>query len=268
MRQRDCLLIIDDDAASEGALRAALETAGLRVDVTHDNLVAIEKLRSNEHCAVILDPMIRHRLNGYIVLSYIELEQPDLVGRVFLFTAMPRATIIRTAPALVPRLFRKPGEIGELIAAVIASAEPRPQFARKPAKRRALVVEDDAVTAQVTCGVMSELGYACEWAASGVTALESISASQHDIILLDLVMPDIDGFAFLQHLEANRPDLVRRVVVTSGMPPKYLDDVAQQAVCGVLQKPIDIPALQRILDRCHKRGMAEGGGEYPTMTGC
>jgi CheY-like chemotaxis protein len=262
MHEGNCVLIIDDDPGSQAALRGPLEAAGLRVEVTNDNLVAIEKLKTGRHCAVVLDLMIRHRLNGYAVLGYIELEQPDMMERVFLSTAMPKATIVRTAPALVPRLFRKLGQGRELIAAIIASLEVPPK-ASLPAKRTALIVEDDVMTAQVAYQVVKELGYCCKWAESGVTALESVCASSPDVILLDLVMPDVDGFAFLQHLRVSRPELVRRVVVISGMPPKYLDDLAQYAVCGVLQKPIELPALQRILDRCGDHSMPEGGGEYP-----
>jgi CheY-like chemotaxis protein len=265
MRKRECVLIIDDDRASEAALRAPLEAAGLRVEVTNDNLVAIEKLKTEGHCAVVLDPMIRHRLNGYAVLSYIEFEQPAMMGRVFLSTAMPKATIVRTAPAFVPRLFRKPSETRELIAAVIASAAVRPRSERRTARSTALIVEDDSMTAEGICGVMNELGYSCEWAASGATALQSVSASKYDVVLLDLVMPDVDGFAFLQYLKVNKPDLVRRVVVITGMPSQYLDDLAQQSVCGVLRKPLDVPALQRLLDRCEARAMPEGGGEYAAM---
>jgi CheY-like chemotaxis protein len=262
---RCVLIIIDDDAASEASLRTPLEAAGLRVEVTNDNLRAIERLKTNEHHAVILDPMIRHRLNGYAVLSYIELEQTAMMRRVFLSTAMPRATIARTAPAFLPRLFRKPNETTDLIAAIVALPEVRRVVARQAAKRSVLIVEDDAMTAEATCVVMNELGYSCEWAASGVSALEKIAAARHDVILLDLVMPDVDGFAFLQHLKANKSDLVRRVIVMSGLPGRYLDEVTRQSVCAVLQKPIDVPALQRVLDRCDERSIPEGGGEYPQM---
>ena len=67
----------------------------------------MEKLRERNYCAVILDPMIGERLNGYAVLNFLELEQPETVERLFLFTGMSEQTIRRTAPSVLPRLFRK-----------------------------------------------------------------------------------------------------------------------------------------------------------------
>jgi CheY-like chemotaxis protein len=130
-----CVLVIDEYPASEAAIREPLEAAGVRVEVANDNRVAIEKLKTNRYAAIVLDPMVRDRLNGYVVLAYIELEQPHLMGRVFLSTTIPKATIARTAAALVPRLFRKPGEMRELAAAVLASLGSPPGAEQKRGRK-------------------------------------------------------------------------------------------------------------------------------------
>ena len=66
------------------------------VETADDGFSAIEKLRQQRYSAVILDPMIRDRLNGYAVLSFMELEQPQTLDRVFLLTGMSEQTIVRT----------------------------------------------------------------------------------------------------------------------------------------------------------------------------
>lgn len=260
----DCVLIIDEDAASEAALRLPLKAAGLRVEVTRHTLVAIERLKTEEHRAVVLDPMIRHRLNGYAVLAYIEQERPQIAERVFLWTVLPKQTILRIAPSFVSRLYRKSTGTSALIEALAATVQRPPDRPARIAKS-VLVVEDDETTARMTCDVLQELGYTCEWAPNGERALSAIEANPCDAILLDLVMPDMDGFTLLQYIRDHRPELVRRVVVISGVPANYLEDLQQHSLCAVLQKPIDFDALQRVLNRCGDMVPPEGGGEVPAM---
>src|SRR5438552_287462 len=119
----DSVLIIDDDQPIDEALRNALTASGLLVETVVDGFSAIEKLRRQRYCAVILDPMIRRRLNGYAVLSFIEQEKPEILEHLFLLTGLSQQTIARTAPSVLPRLFRKPSETSEVAAAVLAVSD-------------------------------------------------------------------------------------------------------------------------------------------------
>ncbi len=115
------ILIIDDDPQSAAILRAAFAEVGVEADVVDDALAAIEKLREWSYCAVILDPVIRRGLNGYAILNFLEMEQPETLDRLFLLTGMSEQTIRRTAPLVLSRLFRKPTSYSKLTAAVIAA---------------------------------------------------------------------------------------------------------------------------------------------------
>src|SRR5260370_37800175 len=95
------ILIIDDDQPLDDTPSTALRTGGLLVDLVNDGFSAIEKLRSAKYLAVILDPMIRHRLNGYAVLNFMEMEKPEVLDRLFLLTGVSEQTIARTGPALL-----------------------------------------------------------------------------------------------------------------------------------------------------------------------
>src|SRR5436853_385203 len=93
------VLVIDDDPATPEILRAPFAAAGVDLVAVSDGSAAMECLTNNDYCAVVLDPMIRHRLNGYAVLNFIEQEQPEMLQSVFLLTGMSEQTIRRTAPA-------------------------------------------------------------------------------------------------------------------------------------------------------------------------
>jgi CheY-like chemotaxis protein len=261
VKNDNVVLIIDDNLESTSELATRLMDGGLAVETAGESLTAIEKLRINRYPAIVLDPMIRHRLNGYAVLNYIELEQPETLSHVFLLTAMSRQTIIRTAPGLVPRFFRRPAEVPMAATAVIAYVER--QSARERPQRSVLLVEDDSQTAKVTADALEQLGYSCEWLPGGCKVLETVTASRYDAIMLDLIMPDVDGFAVLESLRSRKPELLRRVVVTTGMPAKYLDAIDRSRICGVVQKPVDLGELRRLLHRCADVVPFEAGGESP-----
>jgi CheY-like chemotaxis protein len=261
VKNDNVVLIIDDNLESTSELATRLTDAGLAVETAGESLAAIEKLRTNRYPAIVLDPMIRHGLNGFAVLNYIELEQPETLSHVFLLTAISRQTITRTAPGLVPRFFRRPREVQLAAGAVIASVER--QLVRERPKRSVLLIEDDAQTAKVTADALEHLGYSCEWLPGGCKVLETVTASRYDAIMLDLIMPDVDGFAVLENLRSRKPELLRRVVVTTGMPAKYLDAFDRSRICGVVQKPVDLGELRHLLHRCAGFAPFEAGGESP-----
>jgi DNA-binding response OmpR family regulator len=261
----DRILIIDDDAETAESLAAVFAEAGVATESVRDAFAAMEKLRERSYCAVILDPMIRHRLNGYVVLNFLELEQPEMLDRLFLFTGMSEQTIRRTAPSVFPRLFRKPSASSLVAAAVIEACIPRAGHAARQHRNPVLLVEDDHATAGATIHLLNELGYAAQWARNGREALSALATREFDAILLDLVMPDVDGFMLLDYFHAERAALLRRVIVITGMPGKYLEALDVSSLGGTVRKPLDVRRLEHLLANCACGRLAqiEPGGELP-----
>lgn len=248
------VLIIDDDPQSAAILRAAFAEGGLETELAGDAFAAMEKLRSRRYCAVILDPMIRQRLNGYAVLNFLEMEQPQTLERLFLLSGMSEQTIRRTAPLILPRFFRKPTGYSKLAAAVRAAcAADSHRPGRQSRRSTVLLVEDDHSTANATIAALDEIGYSVEWAQNGEEAVHALAQHQFDAIMLDLVMPRLDGYALLDHFRSEGVPL-RKVILITGMPDKYLQDLDTSALGGILRKPIDLEHLKRLLR----------GGEAPS----
>ena len=67
---------------------------------------------------------------------------------------------------------------------------------------RVLQVEDDPTAAQAVEKMLKSKGYACETTAYGELAVELASQNDYDIILLDIMLPDIDGYEVLRRLQA------------------------------------------------------------------
>jgi CheY-like chemotaxis protein len=71
-------------------------------------------------------------------------------------------------------------------------------------RRKALVVEDDAATNQLLCHVLERAGWMVASADDGESALKQLAVTRPDVILLDLLMPRMDGFVFVTELRSRQ----------------------------------------------------------------
>lgn len=116
--------------------------------------------------------------------------------------------------------------------------------------KKILVTDDDPRNRKLLETLLQAGGYEVISADSGQAALEAIAADQPDLILLDLMMPGMDGFEVVRQLKADP--------ATRGIPiimVTALDDAASRArlavagVSDVIAKPIDRWALQACIDK-------------------
>jgi two-component system cell cycle response regulator CpdR len=240
------ILLVDDDPLTEAALAMPLRDAGLDIDAACDGMTAMQKLSGAEYAAIVITPRIRHGLNGFAVLSYIEEEQPDMLSRVFVLTVLPMATIKRLAPAVLSRSFFRT----ESMALVHALVEFCGRTGIKKAGYPILLVEDDAETATIEAEILHELGYSCRWVSRGSEVLTAVRSARFDALVLDMVLPDIDGIEILHALRDIDPDLLRCVVIVTGLPAQRLQEIHDYPVCGILSKPVDAQSLEFLLEKC------------------
>ena len=72
-----------------------------------------------------------------------------------------------------------------------------------PPRRKVLVVEDDPFMAEVMSDVLDSGGYAVEHAATAAEAREKVEQSRPDLVLLDLILPDMDGLILCNDIRRN-----------------------------------------------------------------
>ncbi|MBK5259552.1 MAG: response regulator [Thermoanaerobaculia bacterium] len=108
---------------------------------------------------------------------------------------------------------------------------------------RALVVEDDRNTRDALRAIIEGEGWIVDVAADGETAIEHLSELEYALILIDIVLPKMNGTDVMEHLEATNPSALENVVVVTGVATK---DIAAlfPAVRATLAKPV-LPARLR-----------------------
>jgi len=108
-----------------------------------------------------------------------------------------------------------------------------------------LVVDDDADMAEVMEMILSEAGYRVRSARNGREALEVVAARKPDLVLLDMLMPVMDGWQCARELRARYGRAIPIVVVTAAEHARArAEEVGSD---GVLSKPFELSLLLRLV---------------------
>ena len=127
---------------------------------------------------------------------------------------------------------------------------------------RVLQVEDDRSTAQAVEKTLQAKGFTCDTVVLGEDAIKLAVKNRYDLILLDIMLPDIDGYEVLRRLRD--ADIHTPVVIQSGVPGS--DDGAKGSLFGVrdhLIKPFNGHDLRECVASILERAGSEDLGHAP-----
>ena len=108
-------------------------------------------------------------------------------------------------------------------------------------QKRILLIDDEANLVLVIQVCLQKLGgWAVISAESGAEGLRKAEAEQPDAILLDVMMPDLDGLAVLERLRANpSTQNIPVILLTAKMQSAHKNEYAQLNIAGLLAKPFN-----------------------------
>jgi DNA-binding response OmpR family regulator len=105
----------------------------------------------------------------------------------------------------------------------------------------ALVVDDDRAIRRLLVTALSRVGVALDEAPDGAAAMERLRAKPYDVLLLDMMMPKMNGMEVLARMERDGIDVP--VIVLSAASEQYLSGVESGKVIKIFRKPFDLDAL-------------------------
>jgi two-component system nitrogen regulation response regulator NtrX len=129
-----------------------------------------------------------------------------------------------------------------------------------------LIVEDDADILSSLAEVIRDEGYEVQTAANGFQALNALERQAPDLIFLDLMMPVMDGWRFMEEVKRRFPDLQAPIVLISAMH-NLTEEARKLGVRCFLPKPYDLDDVVRIADACCPKGAVRPPGNARTPPG-
>lgn len=184
------VLVIDDDAAAREMTSRVLSKEGFAVQCASNGPEGLELARRLGPAVIALDVMMPS-IDGWAVLAALKADPQLARIPVIMMTIVDERNLGFALGAA--DYFTKPIDWNRL--ATVLS-----KYHSAPGGVRALVVEDDLPTQDLLKRNLERDGWSVALAGNGRIALETLAAQPAHLILLDLMMPEMDGFEFLDQL--------------------------------------------------------------------
>jgi CheY-like chemotaxis protein len=239
------VLVIDDDATARALMTRILGKEGFRVLEAADGETGLQLARDERPDVITLD-VVMPGMDGWTVLSALK-EDPALSDiPVVMLTIMDDKNLGYALGA--SEYLTKPID-RERLATVLA------RYRRGSAEAAVLVVDDDAATRTVLRRALEQQGWQVTEAENGSVALDRVAEQRPELVLLDLMMPEMDGFEFLAAFREREGCRGVPVVVITG---KDLTEAERQRLNGGVQWIVEKRGLDRDRLLAHLRGLVAG----------
>jgi CheY-like chemotaxis protein len=245
------ILVVDDDATVRELVQRHLERSGFAVVTARGGQEGLRLVRELRPAAVTLD-IVMPDLDGWTVLAAIKGDPALASTPVVLMSIVDqknRGYALGAADYLVKPVDRT--KLVETLTHICGATS-----------GKVLLVDDDEVVRRSVRQALEPIGWQVTEAENGQVAVESLAATRPDVIILDLMMPKMDGFEFLDELRS-QPDWqdIPVVVITA----KDLTDEERDRLNGGVGRIIQksdrdemLRQLSRELAKCVKRQTVRG----------
>jgi len=224
--QSGTVLVVDDDLLVQQLVAGQLAPAGFHVVTASDGLEALKKARELRPQAIVLDIYLP-RLDGWSVLSTLKSE-PDL-ARIPVIIISVEEQRARGFSLGACEYLVKPIEPEHLVEVV------RRSIGSTTGTGEVLVVDDDSSTRELVSRSLRRAGFSTTEAHSGEDALLKARVSPPTLVVLDLMMPNLDGFEVLRRMRAEKLN-VPVVVLTGKTLTHEEQSVLREGFAGFVQK--------------------------------
>jgi CheY-like chemotaxis protein len=189
-RGQSSILVIDDEPAARDLVTRVLTKEGYRVETATSGQEGLLLARRLQPAAITLDVMMPG-MDGWAVLTVLKADPVTAHIPVVMLTVADDKNLGFALGAT--DFLIKPIEWDRLITIL-------EKYSPKLASSRILVVEDDPATREMFRRAAENHGWKVTEAENGLVALERIRQEMPGVILLDLMMPEMDGFTFMEEL--------------------------------------------------------------------
>ncbi|PYM55353.1 MAG: hypothetical protein DMD79_23115, partial [Candidatus Rokuibacteriota bacterium] len=212
------VLVVDDNATNLRIVTTHLGAWGMRAQATASPGEALAWVRADERFdAGILD-MHMPEMDGVALARAIREHPAGAALPLVLFTSLGRREARAESEGFAAYLHKpiKPSQLFDALVSVLAEqpvhvaprglagSELDPQMAERH-PLRILLAEDNVVNQKVALRLLGQMGYRADVAANGVEAIGAVERQTYDVVLMDVQMPELDGFEASREINRRWP---------------------------------------------------------------
>lgn len=266
------LLVVDDSEMNRELLQRRLEAFGYLVSVAEDGRRALERLTIEQYDLVLLDIMMPE-IDGYEVLKSMRADPKHKGTPVMMVTAVnDMENVVRCINMGANDYVAKPFDPNVLKIRVTKLLDKR---ARAAATERdaipnatpgtVLVIDDSEMNRDVIAGQLTRMGCRVVQAESGEAGLAAVKQAKPDAILLDVMMPGLDGVEVLQRLKGDpETKSIPVLMLSANDDPQMIAACTSGGAVDYIVKPFNSILLRMRLAALSNDGTVSGqarGGE-------
>ena len=292
------VLVVDDNDTNRRILDKQVTSWGMRDGLTGDAFEALRMLKEARRSGIPYDVAILDMhmpgMDGIELAKRIK-EAPELSQiRLVLLTSMGwRSDDPRAESAGLDAYLTKPvrqSELYDCLLTVMGSPVGHPEpstrradplvarrarrvVSRRPENRpHILLAEDNPVNQQVAVKMLENLGYDVAVAANGREALDSLAHTTYAAVLMDVQMPEMDGYeatAEIRRREEGSPQRTPIIAMTANALEGDREKALRAGMDDYIAKPVKPAKLNAVLERwaSAREGEPEAAGEFPEGVG-
>jgi two-component system, sensor histidine kinase and response regulator len=260
------VLLVDDNATNRKILHYQVASWAMRDSTASSGPGALNALRRGAACGdpfaiVILDTHMPE-LSGIQVVEVIRADPVIASVKIVLLTSMEPGELSESVRGEVDAFITKPvkqSQLFETLCAVLGIKADREETLPTESisspvsdrRLRILLAEDNEVNQRVALYQLRMLDHQVDLARNGVEALKLFDENEYDAVLMDIHMPELDGYAATAEIRRREGDRKRTPIIamTANALPEDREKCLAVGMDDHLAKPVQASALVRVLEQ-------------------
>lgn len=259
------ILIVDDNKTNRRILKAQADSWGMFAKIAESPQLAIEWISRNEDFDIALLDFQMPQMDGITLAREIRKLNAGKDLPIIILTSMGRKESTAYDDLNLSAFISKPikqAQLYETLVSVFSGTSPlkkakiyneakiESDLAEKH-PLRILLAEDNAVNQKVAARILDKMGYRVDVVANGIEAVSAVKRIHYDIVLMDILMPEMDGFEATKRI-MNELQVDKRPKIIAMTANAMQGDKEECLAAGMddyISKPIRIEELQSALTK-------------------
>ena len=278
------ILVVDDNKTNRMILTKNVEALGSRVDVVSSGAKALESLR-NAHRAgdpyhIVLLDMQMPGMDGEQTARAIKSDPGVKDVKILILTSMgQRGDAARLEALGCSGYLLKPVKQQMLFDAVIAVLGRKEDLPpglitrhvlseQRKFSLRLLLAEDNPINQKLAVILLQKAGYSVDAVETGAQALEKVQVNQYSLVLMDVQMPEMDGFEATRHIRAWEEQNGQHIPIIAMTAHAMAGDRERCLEAGMddyITKPLEPHVLFNVIDRWSQNSISENENNTALM---